>query len=182
MASISTTTTPTRSAVSYYSYHSHAGIPMNGLFHSAATAKLGMKPLYRQQKVSSFGILQRSSSSPSLGRHRCTLMSTVSNSLSNEDEDISSQLSSSTSQQNDDDDELMYVLGVNLARQLGDIRPLLVSPDDNEASATQQYAKELSQVTAGIVDTIIGRVNEQQQIALLQRHGNALNALIQERA
>ena len=93
------------------------------------------------------------------------------------------------------DESLMYVLGVNLARQLGDIRPLLVSPsddtdtdddndddDDAKNNSKEQYAKELSQVTAGIVDTIIGRVNEEQQIALLQQHGNALNALIQERA
>ena len=74
-------------------------------------------------------------------------------------------------------DAVMYVMGVNLARQLGDIRPLLVSPDE-----TKQYVQELSQVTAGIVDTLIGRVDEAQQIALLQQHGNALNALIQERA
>jgi hypothetical protein len=100
--------------------------------------------------------------------------------------------STSTSPQPDNEptqvqpnDVLMYVLGVNLARQLGDIRPLLVSPDDSESDTTkqqQQYAKELSQVTAGIVDTLIGRVDEQQQIVLLQQHGNALNALIQERA
>ena len=79
----------------------------------------------------------------------------------------------------------MYVMGVNLARQLGDIRPLLVSPndDDRENETTkQQYDKELSQVTAGIVDTLIGRVNEQQQLVLLQQFGNALNALIQERS
>jgi hypothetical protein len=101
----------------------------------------------------------------------------------------------SLSQSSQPDDVLMYVLGVNLARQLGDIRPLLISPtddtdddDENENGDSskqqrqQQYAKELSQVTAGIVDTLIGRVNEQQQIVLLQQHGNALNALIQERA
>jgi hypothetical protein len=106
----------------------------------------------------------------------------------------------------DDDTMLMYVLGVNLARQLGDIRPLLISPTDDDeeeedaeemmekedaASETgnnaatkrqRQYAKELSQVTAGIVDTLIGRVNEAQQILLLQQHGKALNALIQQRA
>ena len=77
--------------------------------------------------------------------------------------------------------ELMYVLGVNLARQLGDIRPLLASPDESEDSK-QLYGMELSQVAAGIVDTIIGRIDERQQAALLQQHGSALNALIQDRA
>lgn len=99
---------------------------------------------------------------------------TTGNLLPNHEEgDMDSEPRQSPSPQ----DAVMYVMGVNLARQLGDIRPLLVSPDE-----TKQYVQELSQVTAGIVDTLIGRVDEAQQIALLQQHGNALNALIQERA
>ena len=112
-----------------------------------------------------------------LSRHRFTLMAstdTTSNLLPNHEVgDMDSEPRQSPSPQ----DGVMYVMGVNLARQLGDIRPLLVSPDE-----TKQYVQELSQVTAGIVDTLIGRVDEAQQIALLQQHGNALNALIQERA
>lgn len=112
-----------------------------------------------------------------LSRHRFTLMAstdTTSNLLPNHEVgDMDSEPRQSPSPQ----DAVMYVMGVNLARQLGDIRPLLVSPDE-----TKQYVQELSQVTAGIVDTLIGRVDEAQQIALLQQHGNALNALIQERA
>lgn len=43
-------------------------------------------------------------------------------------------------------DELMYALGVNLARQLGDVRPLVKSGD------------ELASVAKGLLDTVIGRL------------------------
>jgi hypothetical protein len=68
------------------------------------------------------------------------------------------------------DDELMYVLGVNLARQLGDIRPLVESGD------------ELTKVAKGLLDTVIGRLTDDGQRALLASRGQDLNALITERA
>lgn len=67
-------------------------------------------------------------------------------------------------------DELMYALGVNLARQLGDVRPLVES------------AEELTQVAKGLLDTVIGRVTEETQKELLVRRGKELNALITDRA
>lgn len=67
-------------------------------------------------------------------------------------------------------DELMYVLGVNLARQLGDIRPLVENGD------------ELTNVAKGMLDTVIGRLTEDGQRALLATRGTDLNAIITERA
>ena len=66
--------------------------------------------------------------------------------------------------------ELMYTLGVNLARQLGDIRPLVEDGD------------ELAQVPKGLLDTVVGRLTEDEQKALLASRGKDLNALISERA
>lgn len=78
----------------------------------------------------------------------------------------------------DDDDapvegshaELMYTLGVNLARQLGDVRPLV------------ENGQELAQVAKGLLDTVIGRLEEDGQRALLARRGTELNELITFRA
>jgi len=67
-------------------------------------------------------------------------------------------------------EELMYTLGVNLARQLGDVRPLV------------EDGQELAQVAKGLLDTVIGRLNEEGQRALLQRRGGELNQLISDRA
>ena len=66
--------------------------------------------------------------------------------------------------------ELMYTLGVNLARQLGDITPLVDS------------GKELAQVAKGLLDTVVGRLSEDGQRNLLLRRGKDLNTLITERA
>jgi hypothetical protein len=66
--------------------------------------------------------------------------------------------------------ELMYALGVNLARQLGDIRPLVKS------------GEELASVAKGLLDTVIGRLTEDGQRDLLSRRGVELNELITERA
>lgn len=144
----------TASAYQYRSYHTNTGNPLSHRIHASAQTPFGTIPPVVERK------------------HQRILMAST---------DASNEASTSLSQL-PQDEILMYVLGVNLARQLGDIRPLLVSADENDTSKQQQYAKELSQVTAGIVDTLIGRVNEQQQVVLLQQHGNALNALIQERA
>ena len=93
---------------------------------------------------------------------------------------LSSQASSSPDQDQHDvikpsiehntHDELMYALGVNLARQLGDVRPLVESAD------------ELTQVAKGLLDTVIGRLSEDGQRDLLSRRGKELNALITDRA
>lgn len=67
-------------------------------------------------------------------------------------------------------DELMYSLGVNLARQLGDIRPLV------------HTGEELAAVAKGLLDTVIGRLTEDGQRELLARRGVELNELITTRA
>lgn len=67
-------------------------------------------------------------------------------------------------------DELMYALGVNLARQLGDVRPLVENGD------------ELASVAKGLLDTVIGRLSEDGQRALLSQRGEDLNQIISERA
>lgn len=67
-------------------------------------------------------------------------------------------------------DELMYALGVNLARQLGDVRPLVDNGD------------ELASVAKGLLDTVIGRLSEDGQRSLLATRGQELNQIIAERA
>lgn len=67
-------------------------------------------------------------------------------------------------------EELMYALGVNLARQLGDIKPLVNS------------GEELTFVAKGLLDAVIGRLSEEGQIILLQQRTADLNNLITERA
>ena len=67
-------------------------------------------------------------------------------------------------------EELMYALGVNLARQLGDIRPLV------------ENGEELATVAKGLLDTVIGRLTDEGQRALLATRGKELNQLIAERA
>jgi len=67
-------------------------------------------------------------------------------------------------------DELMYALGVNLARQLGDVRPLVESGD------------ELAHVAKGLLDTVVGRLNDDGQRLLLSSRGKELDALILNRA
>ena len=67
-------------------------------------------------------------------------------------------------------DELMYTLGVNLARQLGDVRPLV------------QSGEELASVAKGLLDTVIGRLSEDGQRNMLAQRGQDLNALITGRA
>ena len=48
-------------------------------------------------------------------------------------------------------DELMYALGVNLARQLGDIRPLV------------ENSQELTQLARGLLDAAVGKLDEEGQ-------------------
>ena len=67
-------------------------------------------------------------------------------------------------------DELMYALGVNLARQLGDVRPLV------------ENSEELTQLARGLLDTVVGKIDDEDQRALLGRRGDDLNKIIVERA
>ncbi|KAL7569863.1 hypothetical protein ACA910_008531 [Epithemia clementina (nom. ined.)] len=67
-------------------------------------------------------------------------------------------------------EELMYALGVNLARQLGDFRPLVETGD------------ELAKIAQGLLDTVVGRLSEEGQSQLLSKRGADLNELVQTRA
>ena len=67
-------------------------------------------------------------------------------------------------------DELMYALGVNLARQLGDVRPLV------------ENSEELTQVARGLLDTVVGKFDDEDQRELLGRRGDDLNKIIVDRA
>jgi hypothetical protein len=67
-------------------------------------------------------------------------------------------------------EELMYSLGVNLARQLGDIRPLV------------ENGEELTFVAKGLLDAVIGRLSEEGQQDLLSARRKDLNELITQRA
>lgn len=86
----------------------------------------------------------------------------VSTSLSTAADDVESLISPH--------DELMYALGVNLARQLGDIRPLM------------ENSSELTQVARGLLDTVVGKLSEEEQRALLKARGREINDLITQRA
>ena len=67
-------------------------------------------------------------------------------------------------------EELMYTLGVNLARQLGDIRPLV------------NDGQELANVAKGLLDTVVGRLDDEGQRLLLSQRGKDLDDLIVSRA
>jgi hypothetical protein len=67
-------------------------------------------------------------------------------------------------------DELMYTLGVNLARQLGDVRPLV------------ETSEELTHLARGLLDAIVGKLDDAEQMKLLARRGEDLNNIILERA
>jgi FKBP-type peptidyl-prolyl cis-trans isomerase len=66
--------------------------------------------------------------------------------------------------------ELLYALGVNLARQLGDVRPLV------------ETGEELAQLAKGVLDCVVGRLSEEGQKELLQRRVKDLNELVTTRA
>ena len=67
-------------------------------------------------------------------------------------------------------DELMYTLGVNLARQLGDVRPLV------------ETSEELTHLARGLLDAIVGKIDDADQMKLLARRGEDLNNIILERS
>lgn len=67
-------------------------------------------------------------------------------------------------------DELMYALGINLARQIGDVRPLV------------ENGEELSQVARGLLDSVVGRLDDVRQRGVLASRGKDLDELIVDRA
>mmetsp|Transcript_30875 Transcript_30875/g.37604 ORF Transcript_30875/g.37604 Transcript_30875/m.37604 type:complete len:243 (+) Transcript_30875:188-916(+) len=67
-------------------------------------------------------------------------------------------------------EELLYALGVNLGRQLGDIRPLV------EDSA------ELNNMAKGIIDVVFGRLDKSTQANLLMTRKDDINELFTSRA
>jgi hypothetical protein len=67
-------------------------------------------------------------------------------------------------------DELMYALGINLGRQLGDVRPLV------------NNGEELAQMAKGLLDSVLGRLDENGQREILTKRGKELDQLILERA
>lgn len=64
----------------------------------------------------------------------------------------------------------MYALGINLARQLGDVSPLV-----NDGA-------ELARVAKGILDCVVGRLDDEAQRGILARRAKELNELIVGRA
>jgi hypothetical protein len=87
-----------------------------------------------------------------------------------EDERSSSVSSSAARVEPGSHEELMYTLGVNLARQLGDIRPLV------------NDGQELANVAKGLLDTVVGRLDDEGQRMLLSSRGKELDDLIVSRA
>jgi hypothetical protein len=108
--------------------------------------------------------------SPSVNRRFMVLDSMNDNDDSDDDDDEMLGKLSKPPMEEGTADELMYALGVNLARQLGDITPLV------------ENGQELAQVAKGILDTIVGRLTQDGQRDLLLRRGTELNAMITERA
>ena len=68
------------------------------------------------------------------------------------------------------DEELMYAMGINLGRQLGDIRPLVNDSD------------ELTQLAKGLLDCFVGKLSEEETTELLKKRGKDLDKLVLERA
>jgi hypothetical protein len=75
-----------------------------------------------------------------------------------------------TMESNISHDELMYTLGINLGRQLGDVRALV------------HNGTELASVARGLLDTVVGRLSESEQTFYLKKRGQELNIFITERA
>jgi len=66
-------------------------------------------------------------------------------------------------------EELLYAFGVSLGRQLGDIRPLV---EDGE---------ELSILAKGVLDVVIGRLDEVEVANLLVPNKERLSKILSER-
>jgi len=67
-------------------------------------------------------------------------------------------------------EELLYALGVNLGRQLDDIRPLVAG------------SAELNNMAKGIIDVVLGRLDEPSQANLLMKRKDDINELLMSRS
>ena len=94
----------------------------------------------------------------------------ASTSSSAETEKDSAEASAASDDEITVDDELMYAMGINLGRQLGDIRPLV---NDSE---------ELTQLAKGLLDYFVGKLDDEDATELLRKRGKELDKLVVERA
>ena len=139
------------------------------LYYSINSNALGFSPKLSLPSRNFIVKSQRASFIPTQNFADTTLYNTAI-----DEDDINSdgtlKSTSSTPFPESSHEELMYALGVNLARQLGDIRPLV------------EDGTELSHVAKGILDCVVGRLEEEAQVALLSSRGKELNELIVSRA
>lgn len=96
--------------------------------------------------VSSFSMVQPIPSFSSLESRKSLSSVVLREAASENGEESSSEAAVDDSPRVEPDthDELMYALGVNLARQLGDVRPLV------------ENGEELAEVAKGLLDTVVG--------------------------
>jgi len=145
---------------------------------SSSSFVVAFQPIFSMNNVKASRITVSSSSSSAQSQSQAQAQGRSPSAISIGEDDYG--LAGGSSEQGDETneirvepdthDELMYALGVNLARQLGDIRPLVES------------GEELAQVAKGLLDTVVGRLNDDGQRVLLSKRGGELDQLIAGRA
>ena len=145
---------------------------------SSSSSVVAFQPIFSMNNVKASRITVSSSSSSAQSQSQAQAQGRSPSAISIGEDDYG--LAGGSSEQGDETneirvepdthDELMYALGVNLARQLGDIRPLVES------------GEELAQVAKGLLDTVVGRLNDDGQRVLLSKRGGELDQLIAGRA
>ena len=145
---------------------------------SSSSVVVAFQPIFSMNNVKASRITVSSSSSSAQSQSQAQAQGRSPSAISIGEDDYG--LAGGSSEQGDETneirvepdthDELMYALGVNLARQLGDIRPLVES------------GEELAQVAKGLLDTVVGRLNDDGQRVLLSKRGGELDQLIAGRA
>ena len=143
---------------------------------SSSSSVVAFQPIFSMNNVKASRITTSSSSSSAQSQAQAQGRSPSAISIGEDDYGLAGGSSEQGDETNeirvepDTHDELMYALGVNLARQLGDIRPLVES------------GEELAQVAKGLLDTVVGRLNDDGQRVLLSKRGGELDQLIAGRA
>ena len=143
---------------------------------SSSSFVVAFQPIFSMNNVKASRITVSSSSSSAQSQSQAQGRSPSAISIGEDDYGLAGGSSEQGDETNeirvepDTHDELMYALGVNLARQLGDIRPLVES------------GEELAQVAKGLLDTVVGRLNDDGQRVLLSKRGGELDQLIAGRA
>ena len=143
---------------------------------SSSSSVVAFQPIFSMNNVKASRITVSSSSSSAQSQSQAQGRSPSAISIGEDDYGLAGGSSEQGDETNeirvepDTHDELMYALGVNLARQLGDIRPLVES------------GEELAQVAKGLLDTVVGRLNDDGQRVLLSKRGGELDQLIAGRA